>query len=137
MSGVGVDDLVELMRPTNAEIEKRERTPAVEESAREDGLHLVPPPSSPLAVARAFVSTRYAHDLGARLVAHRGLFYEWHGTHWVEVAGGDMRAQLYAWLEHALYLDPKGSPVPFEPNRYKVANVIDALAGAEHVAVRP
>ena len=94
---------------------------------------IVPPPTSPLAVARQFIADRYAHNLGARLVAHRGLFYEWSTTHWNEVAGGDVRAQLYEWLEHAVYLKD-GIPTPFDPTRHKIADVLDALAGAEHVA---
>jgi putative DNA primase/helicase len=97
---------------------------------------IVPPPERPLAVAREFIATSYAHELGPRLVAHRGLFYEWVGTHWTEIAGSDVRAQLYRWLERAFYWKPeKDAPklIGFDPTRHKIANVIDALAGAEHV----
>jgi len=99
----------------------------------EDGGLIVPPPTSPLAVARQFIAATYAHVLGPRLVAHRGLFYEWVGTHWSEVASGDVRAQLYGWLEQACYVKD-GVPVAFDPTRHKIANVVDALLGAEHVA---
>jgi len=85
-----------------------------------------------MGVARRFVDDNYAGALGARIAAHRGLFYEWIGTHWVEVAADDVRAELYEWLEHAVY-EKDGKSEPFGPNRHKVANVVEALTAAEHV----
>jgi len=60
------------------------------------------------------------------------LFYEWVETHWNEVASGDVRAQLYGWLEDASYVKD-GAAIPFDPTRHKIANVVDALLGAEHI----
>ena len=100
---------------------------------------IVAAPKNPLGVARQFTATCYAHELGPRLVAHRGLFYEWVGTHWNEVARLDVRAQLYAWLEDAVYWTEGTKTKPpeiaaFEPTMRKIADVVDALAGAEHVS---
>lgn len=110
-----------------------------ETAPSEDGGSVVPPPQEPLAVARMFVAERYAHELGARLVTHRGLFYEWSDTHWIEIARGDVSAELYAWLEHARFEHPKDGLVPFSPTKFKIANVLDALPAAAyaHSAVEP
>jgi putative DNA primase/helicase len=97
---------------------------------------VVPAPGNPLAVARQFVTERYAHELGARIAAHRGLFYTWTGTHWIEIEETDVRSLLYRWLEHAVYWKAtKDGPelVLFEPNRIKITNIVDALRAAEHV----
>jgi putative DNA primase/helicase len=106
--------------------------------ADEDGAVIVPPPTTPLGVDRLFLSEKHTCPLGATLVAHRGLFYTWAGTHWVEVAGDDVRAALYRWLEGAEYWTTGTATkppelVPFHPTRHKVADIVDALAGAEHV----
>src|SRR2546421_9971749 len=104
--------------------------------SEQDGPNVVPPPGNPLAVARQFVTENHQHSLGATLAAHRGLFYRWVETHWVEVEERDVRSDLYGWLEHAVYWKvTKDGPeiTDFEPNKYKVANIIDALSAAEHV----
>jgi putative DNA primase/helicase len=116
-----------------------ENMDAITESMREDGEVVVPPPTNPLGVARQFVAENHTCPLGATIVAHRGLFYTWAETHWIEIAGSDVRAHLYHWLEDAEYWTAgteKKPPelVPFHPTRHKVADVVDALAGAEHVA---
>jgi putative DNA primase/helicase len=97
---------------------------------------VVPAPTNPLAVARQFVTENHTCPLGATIAAHRGLFYVWAGTHWLEVEEHDVRSALYGWLEHAEYVKAtKDGPeiVPFEPNRFKITNVLDALRAGEHV----
>jgi putative DNA primase/helicase len=105
-------------------------------AALADGLPLdalvVPAPTDPMGVARQFVAENYTSELGARIAAHRGLFYEWAGTHWVEIAATDVRAAVYGWLEHAAYPD-RETLTPFNPNKFKVSNVVEALAAAEHI----
>jgi putative DNA primase/helicase len=97
---------------------------------------VVPAPSNPLAVARQFVDDRYACDLGSTVAAHRGLFHLWTGRHWSELEEHDVRSALYGWLEDAWYWkETKNGPelVPFEPNKYKIANIVEALKAAEHI----
>jgi len=96
---------------------------------------VVPAPTNPLAVVRQFVAENHLHELGVTIAAHRGLFYRWAGSHWVEMEERDVRSDLYGWLEHAAYKTKDGSELePFAPNKFKVTNVIDALKAAEHVA---
>ena len=55
----------------------------------------------------------------------------WEGPHWSEIERRELEADIYKRLEHAQYLDTsKKEPElrAWEPNRYKVANVLDALA---------
>ena len=97
---------------------------------------LVPPPGDPMAVARQFVKEHHITDNGTRLLRHhRGDFYRYDGRCWPEAEERKIRAKLYQWLEHAVYAkESKGGPQlePFEPNKYKIANVVDALGGRPH-----
>jgi putative DNA primase/helicase len=113
-----------------------------EELALDGGIYdpddalIVPSPQNPLAVARRFVDEHHQHELGASIACHRGLFYRWASTRWVEVEERDVRSALYAWLEHAVYVkETKTGPEleEFAPNKYKVANVVDALRAGEHI----
>jgi putative DNA primase/helicase len=111
-------------------------TAAVEESFREDGGLIVPPPSDPLAVARQFVDEHHRRELDATFASHRDLFYRWADTHWVEMEARDVRSALYGWLEDAQYWKKtKDGPelAKFEPTKFKVADIVAALTAAEHV----
>jgi putative DNA primase/helicase len=68
---------------------------------RADGtIRLVPPPTNPMAVARAFVREHHTSDGGTATIRHhRGDFYMWDGTCWPEAEEWTVRAQLYRWLE--------------------------------------
>lgn len=98
-------------------------------------LTIVPPPSNPLGVAREFVIANYHDDRTPRIVHHRGLFYEWATTHWVEAERRAVRAHLYRWLGEAVY-EKHESFVPFDPTRTKVANVLEALEAEVHLPDR-
>jgi putative DNA primase/helicase len=92
---------------------------------------VVPPPSHPIAVARLFVAERYT-DIGGviSLRHHRGAFHRFVGDHWPEDDERRVSSELWRWLEHALYeKEVRGELmlVPFQPTRYKVANVLEAL----------
>lgn len=100
-------------------------------SARFNGAPLntsrvVPPPSDPMAVARAMVKDIYSTRQGLVLRDHRGDFFWWDGTRWPDLATRDVRATAYQWLEHATYIHPKKGAVPFEPRRRTIGDVIDA-----------
>lgn len=97
-------------------------------AAFEDGsARVVPPPTQPMAVARALVADLYTHAAGPVLRAHRGDFFKWNGTYWPMVETRDVRAAAYSWLEPAVYAGPKGISVPFDPTRRKIDDVVDAL----------
>ncbi len=101
---------------------------------------ILPPPGQPMAVAAGMVSQRLSTNDGAHRVRHwRGAFWEWRTSHWLEMAEPSLRAQAYRFTEHAQFLkpDPKGGDPQIErwaPNRYKIADLIDALRAITHLS---
>ncbi|MDP9300610.1 MAG: phage/plasmid primase, P4 family [Actinomycetota bacterium] len=98
---------------------------------------IVPSPNNPMAVARMFVAGHFADPDGSLMLRHhRGGFYTWDGTCWPEGEDRKVRADLYRWLEPAVYWkDTKdGSELaPFEPTRNKIANLVEALQAVAHL----
>jgi putative DNA primase/helicase len=94
---------------------------------------IVPAPSKPYEIAQLFLQTHYCDSRGRLLLHHRGLFYAWTGTHWPEGEARAVRADLYRWLEGALYWKGKHL-VPFDPSSGKISNIVDALGAAVHVS---
>jgi putative DNA primase/helicase len=93
-----------------------------------------PPPEAPMAVARQYVRDDYADPSDVPLLRWwRGSFYTWTGTRWTEVADRTIQAGIYRVLEHAVYEGPKMILLPWDPTRYKVANVAEALAAIVHI----
>ena len=114
--GATKDDLMTLIRDTS---------PYEQPSG---GTRVVPPPSSPMAVARDLAKALYTNSDAVPLVRdHRGDFYRWNGTCWLEIDKRDIRGAAYRWLEHARYYHPEKGELPFDPSRRKVSDVIDAL----------
>ena len=122
--------------PARAESASSFATPTANVAA---GGTIVPAPSNPVGVARAFLADRYSDPRAPLLVHHRGLFYSWHGTHRPECEGRAIRSELYQWLELTQYWkETKAGPelVPFEPTRQKVANVTEAVEALVHIGER-
>lgn len=94
----------------------------------------LPPPDAPLRVART-LAKRYPRTDG---VMHRAFWrddaYEWTGAHWSVLPPSTVRTEVYRATEHATWTttDGKGEPVvkPWNPNRAKVADVVDAMNSA-------
>ncbi|MFI9505621.1 phage/plasmid primase, P4 family [Nocardia sp. NPDC052566] len=66
------------------------------------------------------------------LRAWRGGWMRWARTHWTEMDNAELRSQVYTTLEDAEYLDGK-TAVRWNPNRHRVANVIEAMAAIGHL----
>jgi putative DNA primase/helicase len=81
-----------------------------------------------MAVARAFVAQRYQHEDGFLLRHWRGQWWAWKTSHWAEIELRQVRAGVYGFTEHARYEDGDKAK-PWSPNRFKVANVLEALGG--------
>ena len=98
---------------------------------------VIPAPSDPMAVARRLLSERYqAHDGTLLLRHHRGDFFARELTHWAEAEERRVRADLYEFLEQATFekMTSEGVQlVPWEPNRKKVADVLEALQAVSHL----
>ena len=84
---------------------------------------LILDPRDPLPSAREFVDIHY-HDHGQRLLHHhRGVFREWCGGAWPVADDAAVRAALWKFLETA----QKPNDKPFQPNRARVGDALDAL----------
>jgi putative DNA primase/helicase len=98
---------------------------------------VVASPNNPMAVARQFVLEHYTGAGDQPLIRHhRGDFYLWNGRCWPEAEDRKVRAELYRWAEPASYWKvTKIGPelVPFEPTKYKIANLTDALQAVCHL----
>jgi putative DNA primase/helicase len=96
---------------------------------------MVDSPGEPLPNARRFIKTRFDHEQRPLLAYQGGVFRIWSGAAWPPIDDADLRARLYAYFEHKLYLHvTKNSSElkPFAPNRYKIMDLVDALKAVVH-----
>jgi putative DNA primase/helicase len=73
----------------------------------------------------------------AHLAAWRGGWMAWQRTHWAEVDSAQLRHSIYATLGKAQYwqeLKPIGEYRPWNPDKRKMANVLEALAAVVHLS---
>lgn len=97
-----------------------------------------PPPSEPMRVANRLVAERFGGPADGLILRHwRGEFWRWRTSHWLEVADPALRAEAYRYTEHAVFLKMKNDvPTlePWAPNRYRVADLVDALRAVTHLS---
>jgi len=95
-----------------------------------------PPPGAPYLVARQLFRDYLTDDGMSKLAAYRGSWMTWRTTHWAEADTAQLRQAIYAALSQGFYWhetkDGK-EPRDFNPDRHKVANVIEALAAVVHL----
>jgi putative DNA primase/helicase len=89
-------------------------------------------PAAPLDSAREMVRRRYDGPLGRTLHHQSGEFLHWNGTHYVEIEIEQMRSEVYHFLDGAK-CSRNDELVPYNPNRGKVANFMEALAAAVQI----
>ncbi len=94
---------------------------------------VLPPPSRPLAVARLLVERNYGHPDGLLLRFWRGAFWQWKRSHWIEAEDAQVRSSAYGFTEDATYWNDKGQVQSWSPNRYRIADVLDALRAVTHL----
>lgn len=110
----------------------------MEAKALEPVEYEVDPPGQPLPNARRFVQSEFNHPERQLLVHQGGQFYGWDGTCWPDIDDADLRARLYKWFDDKTYtIETKNGPEtkPFAPNRYKVADLMDAMRAVSHIPV--
>ena len=90
--------------------------------------------SDPLACGRRFLADEFTHDNQAILYHHRGDFYRWVRSRWQHVEEGDLRAQLYEYLEGTKAIGKNKNLEPFKPTARRVTDILDALRGAVHLS---
>lgn len=91
-------------------------------------------PKAPLASAREFIDRIYTLADVRTLHHHGGNFYAWTGSHYPEADTTKLRADLYAFLETARRTITDGKTAPFNPNRAKIGDIIDALAAVTNLS---
>jgi len=102
---------------------------------------VLPAPGDPMGVARILIQD-HQDDNGELTLRHwRGGPMQWLGTHWAEIEDKAIKAWVYSRLENAQYwhLQPATTTreeirelKPWNPNRHKVANVVEALTAITH-----
>jgi len=102
----------------------------------------LPSPRDPMAVARELVAAQYRDGGHLLLRRWRGSWWQWSTTHWREVDEAQVRGAAYAFTEHAVWADTsKKIPTrePWNPNRYKIADLLDTLGAITHLRedIRP
>lgn len=101
---------------------------------------LMPAPNEPMAVARVLIVDYTIGDC-LTLRHWRGEWLRWQGSHWANDEDAARRAWLYRRLDKATYKhftkDSKGNVTEeiraWQPNRRKIADVLDALAATVHL----
>jgi putative DNA primase/helicase len=75
-------------------------------------------------------------DDGELTLRHwRGGWMQWRRTHWVEAEEHAIKSWTYGRLERARFWDARAEELtPWNPNRRKVGDVLDALAAVAHTA---
>jgi putative DNA primase/helicase len=99
-----------------------------------DAHRVIPPPSAPMEVARELTRERFTDAASGDLTLRhwRGGWWSWRTSRWVELEQRAMAATAYRYTEHASYVAGE-STSPWDPNRWKIANVLDALAAIVHL----
>ncbi|MGE0651669.1 MAG: phage/plasmid primase, P4 family [Alphaproteobacteria bacterium] len=85
-------------------------------------------PNDPMPSARRFIARRYIVG-EMRTLHHRGgVFYAWNGACYLQLEEAAVKAALYEFLEASVrWCDKTARLVPFQPNRTKVLDLLDAL----------
>ena len=87
-----------------------------------------------------FLDARYADDVVGSLVRHhRNTFHTYDGTSWPEFDERRLQSDLYRWLDGAKYWKKTKDYmelVDFEPTRYKIADLIEAIRALTHLDMR-
>jgi putative DNA primase/helicase len=107
--------------PWEVRVERPAEAPVAGQSGGE-----LPPPSDPMAVARALVPR-----MTKPRTWWRGDFYSWQGTHWEVAETSLVERWLYRQTEHAVYVttDAKGEDTTkrWAPTKKKITDLVHAL----------
>ncbi len=97
------------------------------------GKPIILDPRDPLPSARTLVETRYTRNGQDTLHYHAGMFYAWSGTCYPALDDATIRAEVWHFLENAKRYIKKNKVVPFQPNRAKVGDVLDAVRAVSNL----
>lgn len=107
--------------------------PAPERPVEPGPVEVWPAPTAPLEVAYALGEDRQI-DAVPTVQRWRGSWWQYRGPHWVEAEDAVVRQWIYRRLRDATYnrigKDGQRENVPWNPDRTKVGNVLDAYGAA-------
>jgi len=109
------------------------------ESEPPPGRPIFPPPNAPYDVAKQLYEGCRDEDGIRNLLAYRGGWMIWKRTHWGEVDLPFVSSRIYNALQNADYVRmTKDGPelVPWLPTKYKIANILDAMAAIGHLLTK-
>jgi putative DNA primase/helicase len=88
-----------------------------------------------MAVARALVAVEHTDPKTGEFTLRRwrGAWWKWERSRWAEREDRHVTADAYGFTEHATFIDDKGTSMVWAPNRYKIADLLDALAAITHL----
>jgi len=95
---------------------------------------LILSPSAPLDSAYRFINDCCTKRGLRTLHFYQGEFFRYEKTHYQPIDTQGIRTELYNFLKQAKISDGKGGYQPFEPNRKKIGDVLDALKAASFIA---
>jgi putative DNA primase/helicase len=87
---------------------------------------------APFATAKLFLEI-YESGGTRTLHHHRGAFYAWNGRAYLERRDGELRSEIYPFLDQSFSADSKGNLSSIKPNASMVTNVLDGLRAASHL----
>jgi putative DNA primase/helicase len=88
---------------------------------------------APFSVAKLFMDKFVTQADARTLHHHRAAFYKWNGRAYLDKADGELRAEIYPFLDRSFFQDQKGNLHPVKPNASMVTNVLDGLRAASHL----
>jgi putative DNA primase/helicase len=88
---------------------------------------------APYDTAKFFLNNFVTLGDSRTLHHHRGSFYRWNGRAYLEKADGELRSEIYPFLDLSFVKDQKGNLQPIKPNASMVTNVLDGLRAASHL----
>lgn len=85
-------------------------------------------PKDPTAVMDTLGRRLDSTDQVPHLRYWRDTWYRWSGTNWRESSVSSVRSWLYDQTRTAVCFNAKGEPVPWAPDKAKIANLLEAMA---------
>jgi putative DNA primase/helicase len=111
---------------------RRAEPPPNEQANGEAAQACVIDTKAPFATAKLFLEI-YSSGGARTLNHHRGAFYAWNGRAYLERADGELRAEIYPFLDQSFSAGSKGNCYPVKPNSAMVMNILDGLRAAAHL----
>ena len=89
--------------------------------------------AAPYQTAKFYIAENFTAADKPTLYYHRGAFYRWSGTAYLETGETTQRAGLYEFLDRCHWRNSEGQLKPVKPDAAMVGNVLDALRAASHL----